>query len=312
MNLFTALGGIVITIPIIYFLRIDSIIWVILVYGLAQLAGAIIFRPRLRHIAMGLRQVWDIGNSFVRLGILITLGYGINYLLNYLFVLFLNSYADTSTLGIYQAGYTLVNTYVGVLFTGVWVEFYPRLASMNHSPRRTSITVSHQIVTIAWILMPVVALFIAADKLIVSVLYADTFSAMLPFITMAMAGVVIRGASWCLGHTMLSMGDGKFYLIAEASSGAIFLVTHVLFYSAWGFPGLGVAYILWYVGYITIAYIIYRRRYGCTVSSGAWKSVALAFAFGLLCVAAKEVAGWWLPLLMALAILPVTLKKLKS
>ena len=310
-NILVVIGAIILVVPLVYFLREDSIIWVILVYGVFALISAIVFRPGMRRVVMGLREIWRRGASFIKLGVLITVANGVSMLFNYLFVLYMNSYASTDTLGIYQAGYTLVNTYVGMLFAGLWMDFFPRLSALSHTRMRASTVVSHQMNVTVWLLMPLVAFFVAADELVVIILYADTFMAMLPFITLGIAGVVIRGASWCIAYVMLTRGDGHMYVITETVSGVVFLVLHVLMYSAWGFLGLGFAYILWYAIYFSLCYVIYRRRYGLTLDRGVMRSLILSITFCLIAVAAKYLAGWWLPLLMAIAIVPSTLKRLK-
>lgn len=304
--------GVVAAIPLAYFLREDSIVWILFAYGMASLTASLVFAPRFKAVAMTVRQVIARGKSFLKLGALISVGVVAAQLFNYLFILFLNDYASTDTLGIYQAGYTLVNTYVGLMFAGMWMDFFPKVSAMTHSPFRTSVTVSHQMAISVWLLMPLVAAFVAVDQLAVTILYADTFLDMLPFITLGIAGVVLRSASWCLSFVILARGDGHIYVITETVSGAVFLILHVLLFSTWGFIGLGVAYILWYAVYTAMCYWIYTKRYGLTLMPGTWKSVAVSTAFCLAAAIAKLLVGWWLPLIMALAIIPHTIKYVRK
>ena len=313
MGVWSTLAGIAVAVPLIYFFREKSIIWVILVYGLAAMASAMVVIRGIRmRVSVPWREIWRSGLSFIRLGALITAGLVAGQLFNYLFILFLNNYADTSVLGIYQGGYTLVNAYVGVFFTGVWVEFFPRLSATVHSTVRTSVIVSHQIAATSWLLMPIIAVFICADSLVVRLLYADSFMDMLPFITLAMAGVVMRAASWCIGTTIVAKGDGGIYVVSETLSGALFLALHVVGYSIWGFVGLGMAYIVWYVLYLAICWFVYRRRYGLEIRPEAWKALGFATLFCGLCVLAKWTLGWWAPLIMAVVVTPVSIRRLKG
>ena len=312
MSILSTLTGVIVAIPLIVFLRERSIIWVLVAYGVAAFASAMAFRPRLRHVVLNWREVWRVGRSFISLGFLITAGLLIGQLFNYFFILFLNHYASTDTLGIYQAGFTIVNAYVGVFFTGMWVEFLPRLSAQVHSPRRTSISVSHQISTTAWLLMPVIGCFVCADELIVKILYADNFMAMLPFITLGIAGVLLRAVSWCLAHVMLARGDGRIYVVSETVSGVFFLTLHIVFYRALGFLGLGIAYIIWYALYLAFVYIIYHRRYGLRVSAPAWRIVVVDTAFAAVCVLSKWYVGWWMTAILTAIIIPFSWKRLRS
>jgi PST family polysaccharide transporter len=310
IGIVTALVGIVVSIPIIYFLREDSIEWVILSYGLALMVGVLTNMPKLPRVQQTLRQTWAIGGNFVRLGFMMTLAALISQLFNYLFVLYVKNYSSTAELGLYQASYTVINNYVGILFTGIWIEYFPRLSALAHSPRRLSVSVTHQISTTVLILLPVIAVFIAADELVVKVLYNSDFMAMLPLLTIGVVSVMPRYVSWCMAYTILAKGDGKIYMLSETLSGAIGLTLNVIGYSWYGFAGLGVTYTLWYVCYIAIINVILCRRYGVRISAAVWRLVWMGLGFGVVVVVAKGLVGWWLPLLLGIAVAPVSMRYL--
>lgn len=311
MGVWSTLAAIIVCVPLIILLGQKSIIWVLATYGIACGAAALLYRRRPEKIRLPWREIWHSSRSFIKLGALITAGTLATQLFNYLFVLFLNSYSDTNTLGVYQAGFTLVNAYVGVFFTGMWVEFLPRLSAIIHSQKRTSIAVSHQITTTVWLLMPIIGAFVCADSLIIKILYTDTFMTMLPFITLGIAGVLLRAVSWCIAHTMLAKGDGAVYVVTEAVSGAVFLALHVVFFSTMGFLGLGIAYIIWYAVYLAMVYVIYKYRYRMTIHREAWKVLIVAIAFAAGCVTAKWFVGWWSTLLLTVAVVPFSLRRLQ-
>lgn len=310
IGIITAIVGIIVSVPIIYFLREDSIVWVILTYGFASLVGVAFSMPRLQPRKQTLRETWHIGAGFIRLGFMITLATLMGQLFNYLFVLYINRYASTSDLGLYQSAFTIINNYVGILFTGIWVEYFPRISALSHSTRRLSISVSHQIYTTSLILMPVVAIFIGADKLIVQLLYNSTFFAMLPFLTIGIVSVIPRYVSWCVAYTILAKGDGKIYLLSETLSGAIGLALNIVGYSFYGFAGLGVSYIVWYTLYIAIVVLINRYRYNVHMNPLVWRLVGITFAVGIVAMLAKIYVGWWLPLLIGVAVTPFAVRRL--
>ena len=125
VGIITAVGGIIISVPIIILFGAASIVWVIAAYGAMSLIAVLVCRTHFRRVRMSVAEIWRRGQNFVRLGIWLTAGLSVMPLVNYLFVIFLNDTASTSQLGVYQAGYTIVNTYLGVIFTGVWIEYYP-------------------------------------------------------------------------------------------------------------------------------------------------------------------------------------------
>lgn len=309
-SLITAVAGIVASVPLIWFLRERSIIWLIVIYALISAFATWALRVRLPRISMPLREVWQRGQSFVRFGVLMTLAIAVTQLLQYIFVIYLNDYASTSDLGLYQAGYTVINSYIGVFFTGIWIEYYPRLSALIHSPQRTRLAVSHEIITCSLIVMPVTAFLIASDLLIIRVLYADSFLPMLPLITIGMAGVTLRASSWCLAHVILARGDGRTYFVTESLSSIVMLALNIAGYRLGGFAGLGIAYVIWYAFYLFIVYYVYRRRYDYTLTSSAKLMIIIASSFAIGCVLAKIYVGWWLVLIAGLATSPIAIKKI--
>jgi PST family polysaccharide transporter len=241
---------------------------------------------------------------------MMTLASLIGQLFNYLFVLYINKYSSTAELGLYQSAHTIINNYVGILFTGIWVEYFPRISALSHSPKRLSISVSHQIYTTSLILMPIVALFVAADSLIVELLYNSTFLTVLPFLTIGILSVIPRYVSWCIAFTILAKGDGKIYLISETFSGLIGLVFNIIGYSFYGFAGLGISYVLWYAVYIVIAVLINRYRYGIVINQQVWRLVAVTSVTGTAAVVGKIALGWWCPLLISIAVTPFAVRRL--
>lgn len=307
-----AIGGIAVSVPLIWLLREQSIIWIILSYALCMYVGSRLWRVRLPRVTMSVREVWHTGMSFVRLGFFITVGYGAVYLANYLFVLYLNNYADTTRLGLYQAGFLLLTNYVGAIFNGVWTEYFPRLSSAIHSRRATEVTVSHRISMTAWTLLPVMTLFMVFDEVIVRLIYSSAFLDIIPYITLGMSAMGLRAASWCIQHTVLARGDGKMYVVTEIASCTLCLVLNIIGYSRWGFFGLGVSYIIWYALFLAGVWWVYRYRYGYRLRGRVMVPVLVGAVVSVLAAVGRLLSGWWVPLAVFVAVLPLAYKKLSK
>lgn len=307
-----SIGGIIVSVPLIWFLRERAIIWIILAYALCLFIGSWLWRVRLPRVRMKFREVWSAGMSFVRLGFFITLGLGAGYLVNYLFVLYMNNYADTTRLGLYQAGYIILNSYVGAIFGGVWTEYFPRLSRAVRSRRATEVTVSHRISMTAWTLLPVMTLFMALDEPIVRLIYSSSFLDIIPYITLGMSAMGLRAASWCIQHTVLARGDGRLYVVTEVASCALCLVLNIVGYCHWGFLGLGVSYIIWYIFFLALVWYIYRRRYGYRLRGRVMVPVLAGAVVAIGAAVGRLLLGWWLPLAVFLIVLPIAYKKLSK
>lgn len=286
-----ALLGLALSVPMYYFWGLDSIVPSLLVYAAATWACRGLFRYKTAPAGpVSLRETLTEGKSFALLGMYVTITSFATNAASYIFMSYLNTRAGTETAGFYQAGFTLVNRYVGLVLAAIGMEYLPRLSQVNASPMRVRAFLSHEIVLILLVMFPVVTIFVTADELIVRILYDGEFLVMLPFITWAVIGTVFRAWSWCIAFVILARNDGKAFLVTELISSAVAIGLNILFYDRWGIAGMGYAYTLWYIIYTLTVWGVCRRRYGLRMSAGA---VRLPLAVFLFCVAAALCRSWW-------------------
>lgn len=306
-----ALASLVVSVPLIVWLRINSILWVIVVYGLFTLGAAWLFRARVPRCTLTRQQIYRTGRSFLRLGLNITVAQVFTQAMAYVFVLFLNNYASTAVLGTYQAGYTLVNSYVGIILTGIWIEYYPRLAAMAHSPARLSVSASYELKVTMLVLMPVLSTFIALADPIIRLIYDADFLSMLPYVTIGAVGVVLRATSWCMSFIILARGDGRTFLFTEGISVVTGLGLNIAGYVLGGYAGLGISYILWYALYTLLVIVVCRRKYGVAYHPKVVALSAVTFVTVSAALVCGHFAGPVVPIAIAIITAGIAWRKLK-
>ena len=278
------LGGLLLSVPLIFVLGIDSIPWIIVIYGVSTWIASWIFRPKVEKIKVTKRQTIEMGRGFIKLGAQITFALFVTQALNYFLVLYINTFASTEELGIYQAGYTIMNSYVGIVFSAMWIEYFPRLTAMAHSPKRLSISASHEVRVTLGLLTPLLCLLIILAKPVIYLIYSEDFLPIVPYIVLACVGVVLRVVSWCEAYVILARGDGKTYIITEVLSSVIGLGLNILGFMYWGFLGLGMAYILWYAVYTLMIVWVCKYRYNVNLNRQTWLMFMVAIALtSLIC-----------------------------
>lgn len=309
-TLYASVAATVIAVPLFIFFRIAGIVPVLISFAVSNCFFAIYFRVKTPHTKLSFKAVTRQGREMLALGLYMTLGSGITLLASYVFSAYLNRTSDASAVGIYQAGFTLVNTYVGMVFAAIATEFYPRLSAVAKSRMRSGTIVSHEMKMVLLVLLPMAPAMIAAKELIINMLYSSGFRDALPYVSIAMVGVPLRGISFCMAYAMLARGDGRIYVLTEAFSAAVYLALNIWGYEQGGYAGLGLAYIGWYGAYTAVVYAVYRFRYGLTTGRGI---MALSLACTGVAAAACVTDLLWgalIPALIAVAALVPTAKKL--
>ena len=285
VTLWGTMVGLAVSVPLFYLQRERSILPSIIAYAAALATFAWVFRNRdYPSQRVTSREAIDMGKGFVRLGIYMTLGNFATILASYAFNAWLNVNAGTEQVGYYQAGYTLINKYTGLILTALGMEYYPRLSRVVHSRLRLRAFVSQEINVAIAIMAPVVAVFILLRQVVVWLLYTPEFNVILTFVSWGMIGTVLRTLSWCLAFTILAKGDGKTYLWTEVASAVINLVLNIVFYQWWGLTGLGIAFLVSYLLYTLIVAVVYFGQYRLTVTRACLYNLlwTLAVAAGVM------------------------------
>ncbi|MDE5607403.1 MAG: oligosaccharide flippase family protein [Muribaculaceae bacterium] len=201
----------------------------------------------------------------LRLGAYMTAGTAIASLASYIFIAWLRGNAGESGVGVYQAGFVIINQYVGLVFMALGVEYFPRISRVSMSVYRTRIAVRHEILIIMLVMLPASVVFINAAPFIVKLLYSSEFSAIVPYATIAAIGTVFKAFSFAMAYVIIARGDGKIYLLTESVSAAIFIGSSIWGWSLGGYLGLGIAYAVWYGLYAISVSLVCRYRYGIAI-----------------------------------------------
>lgn len=228
------------------------------------------------------------------------------------FTAYLSRKGGEAEVGYFQAGTTVVVRYVGLIFTALAMEYYPRLAANITSDKRLRLFVNHETVVLMLVLIPVLLLFLLLRVFVIRLLYSPEFDVIIPFVSWAILSCTFKGFSWCMAFVVLAKGDGRTYIITETVDAVIGLSLSVLFYNLGGLPAVGLAYIGWYLCYTLIIGAVYRYRYGLRISTATIRIFLIAVAVTSLGLASMEFLPLWLNWILlpltAAAFLPPLLK----
>ncbi len=270
-------------------LGMDGILPSLVVYTVVT-AAAYYFRSSgiksSRH--QSLRATMMEGAPILRLGGYMTAAMFFTAFASYLFLVWLRSTSSDEGVGLYQAGYTVISQYVGIIFSAISVEFYPRITGVAASPVRTATFVAHEVSMLQWALLGCVVVFMPLAPVAVRILYSSTFAPVSTYIIIAAVGTGLRAYSVAIAYVILAKGDGPLYLLTEGISAVLYLGLNIVGYTMWGLPGAACAYIVWYLAYAVSVTIVYRCRYRLKLSRRVlWLTSVMTIivaAQALLCV----------------------------
>lgn len=284
-NVLGGVLGLIVSLPFFYFYGTDGVVPAIVANAAAAYLLSLYFKKKLdiSRVAVPAKAVVREGVGMAQLGIVLSftsfLTAGVAFVVN-AYITRTGSFADV---GLYNAGVTITTGYVGIVFTAMITDYFPRLTACIHDEVVWKQTVVQQAELVLLILTPILVLFITTAPLILRVLLTSEFLPVISYFNWAVPGIFLQGIIWALGVIIVAKGDMKLKFYSEITGQAVQLVATIAGYAYWGLQGLGIGLFASNVfGFVMMA-MIARSRYKFSLS---WDFVKLSFFLATCCVAA--------------------------
>ena len=212
-------------------------------------------------VKVSLNQTVADGKSMLNMGFMISLSGTMAILSSYLVRIFIRNHGGVEQVGFYNAGFTLLDTYVGLIFTAMSTDYYPRLTAVSHSNKLCKETINQQIEIALLILAPILIIFLVFINWVVILLYSNKFTPINEMIHWASIGVFFKAPGWAIGFILLAKGSAKLFLFNELFAKIYFLVLNIFGYYYFGLVGLGISYMVGYVLYLSQLLILSKIKF---------------------------------------------------
>ena len=284
-GLFGSFFGLILTIPLYYFYGIKGIVPALIIAAAVNLFFSWYYSRKVMvmPVRISYRQSFEDGIDMAKLGFIFSLSTLISLFTTYLMSLFLNHYANKSEVGLYTAGVNMTYRYVGLIFTAISVDYFPRLVGVHSNREKMAEAVNQQSEIAILIIAPLMILYTAFLPVIVRLLNTSEFLPIVDFVRWFILGMLFRAVSWALGFIVLAKGDKGIFFWTETISNLLFLALNIGGYMLFGLEGLGIAFVVLYLIYFAMMIIIVWKRYEFTFSKEFRKLFLFQFVICLLC-----------------------------
>lgn len=248
-NIAGSLLGLVATIPLYYLYGIDAIAPTIIISSFISLLLSWNFAKRIKTqpVKVSRQETIAVGKKMLTMGFLINLsglfGLGTAYIVR----IYIGNHGGLADVGLYTAGFAIINAYVGLVFNAMGTDYYPRLSAVAHNNELSKQVINQQTEICLLILAPILVVFIVFSQWVVILLYSNQFLAIDEMIRWAALGMFFRATSWSLGFFILAKGAGRLYFWNALLFEVFFLIASISGYRLVGLAGLGMAFILVYL-----------------------------------------------------------------
>lgn len=262
-NLSGSFIGLFVTLPLYYIWGIDGIVPGIIGTSMLSLLMSWYFssKIKLEKTVLSNAQTISEGKNMLRMGFMISLSGLLAVGSSYIVRIFISRTGGVEQVGLYNAGFAIINTYVGLIFNAMATDYYPRLSAVAHDNKLCKKTINQQAEVAILILAPILIVFLIFINWVVILLYSRQFVAVSDMIYWAALGMFFKASSWSIAFIFLAKGTSKLFFWNELIVNIYFLGFNLIGYRLGGLYGLGISFAVSYALYLVQVYIISQIKF---------------------------------------------------
>lgn len=284
-SLIGSVVGLFTTVPLYYFLGIDGIVPGIIVTSLSSLLLSWYFARKVpvEPMAVTWEQTLTEAKGMMQLGFMISLSGMITIGASYIVRIYISHVGGIDQVGLYNAGFAIVNSYVGLVFTAMATDYFPRLSAVASDNIQSRTIINQQAEIALLILSPIILVFLVFINWVVILLYSSKFIGVNDMILYAAMGMFFKASSWAIAFIFLAKGASKVFFWNELITNIYLLGLNLLGYKLFGLTGLGISFLIAYVLYLIQVYFVANYKYQFEFTKEFYKIFIPQFFLAIFC-----------------------------
>ena len=287
-----------IAIPIYYFFRQEGIVSVLILASLISLVLSMLFSRKISFpkVTITLKESFFGGLDMVQLGIFTVFTGFITQATLYYVRTSISDKLGLESVGYYTVATTLAVTYMGLIFTAMSTDYFPKLSAINKDDKAINKAVIEQTKIVLLLGTPLIVGMYTFSEFIIRVLYTSEFTAALPLLMWMLLSVFIRLIGFPIGFVFLAKGKKKIFFFTQSLWNVIFLVLVLI---SWKYKsdleGVGIAFTTAYIIGVIVNIIIIKKL---TQLKYDTESIRYIFIFSLIMILYFYISyyhsGWYI------------------
>lgn len=283
-NLTGAFLGLFVSIPMYYFWGVEGIVPAIVAMSFANMLRTWYFarKIKLEKVEVTRKTTLVEGKQMLIMGFLLSMSGLMTTGAAYILRIFISNTGGIDQVGLYSAGFAIINTYVGMVFTAMGTDYYPRLSAVAGDNTKATQTINQQAEITLLILAPILVVFMVFINWAVILLYSTQFTGVNGMIQWAALGMYFKAASWSIAFILLAKGASNLFFWNELITNIYLLGFNILGYKYGGLDGLGISFLAAYFVYLVQVFFLSRIKYNFSLGKNFIKIFTIQVVLGVL------------------------------
>lgn len=244
-------------------LKVKGIVPVIVLTALVNyIVSLFVIRGvKLQKVRMSFVDALRNSGPMFKMGISIGLNWTMISLAGFTIRAYISNLSDVATVGLFTASFSLVNTYLGLVFASIESDYYPRLSGSVDNDHDYRMIMVNEMELLIWLLSPLVAILTVFAQPVLAIFYSTKFYGANILIGWSAVSMVARVPGWAMALGIISKGNTILYLRSQLLFIAYQLGMNMVGFTVGGLTGLGISYTISQICYSLQNYYIQRKFY---------------------------------------------------
>ena len=211
--------------------------------------------PKISSVKLSWSQLWPLWKSMATLGFVYMLsgfmGEGTKLLIREI----LNQELDLTSVGYFQAAWSISMTYIGFVLGAMAADYYPRLTETINNKKQAHELINQQTEIALVFAAPILFGMLSFAPVVIHLLYSSAFTPAIEILRWQVMGDVMKIIAWPLGFIILSLGKGKLYFALEMCWNISYLLLVYFGIHYFNIEVTGYAFVLAFLVYLIVTYV---------------------------------------------------------
>jgi O-antigen/teichoic acid export membrane protein len=254
----------IVAICMYYFFSKEAIIPVLIISAIISLIFNIIFSSKIilyaDSVSMSLKEVFFDGLDMVKLGAFTVFTSFISLATLYYVRVSIRDTMGIDYVGYYAAATTLTITYMGVIFSSMAADYFPKLSAINKDNQALNKAILDQTKIVLLLGTPLILLMFTFSDYIIPILYSKEFILSRVLLLWMLLAVFFQLISFPIGYVFLAKSKGKIFIFTQSQWNIVFIIGAFLSLKFdYGLEGIGIAFCTAYLLGLIVNIFIIRR-----------------------------------------------------
>lgn len=256
--------GLLVSIPLYYLLGVRGIVPTLVLNSITTLTLTWYYSRKVsvNKVYVSTKDAIHDGRQMIKMGIALSVSNILVMSFAYILRSFIRANGGVEEVGLFTAGFVVTNTYVGMVFTAMGTDYYPRLSSLNKDNEKCVKAVNSQGEIALLIISPLIVSCFVFIPFLIPLIYSEDFLPATDYILWAIVGMLFKAVSWSIAFLFLAKAESRLFVINETISNLYVLALNLIGYKVAGLTGLGVSMLIGNGIYLLQVWLIANKRYG--------------------------------------------------